>query len=43
MPLALITALRQLAAKRGLRDPVLILAEQADKSPRRPRPIAWWL
>ena len=43
MPLALILALRQLAAARGLRDPVQILLEAADKAPRRPRNLAWWL
>lgn len=42
MPLTLIAALRQLAAARGLTDPVLILARAQDKSPRRPR-LPWWL
>lgn len=42
MPLALIEALRQLAAVRGLRDPVQILLQAPDKTPRRPR-LAWWL
>ena len=42
MPIKLIEALRLLAAARGLRDPVAILRERQDKTPRRP-PIAWWL
>lgn len=42
MPIALILALQALAAARGYRDPVHILLEQQDRSPRR-QPIAWWL
>lgn len=43
MPLTLLAALQALARARGLRDPAHILAEQAARQPRRPRPLAWWL
>ena len=43
MPLTLIAALRQLAAVRGYRDPVAIILQAQDKTPRRPRQLAWWL
>ena len=42
MPLKLIEALRALAAVRGYRNPVQIMLEAPDKTPRRP-PLAWWL
>lgn len=39
MPTALILALQQLAASRGLTDPVLILASHRAKT----YPLGWWL